>query len=87
VAGASDIEKERARDGLATGDAATTPPYPPFARGGKRRNEIRGNARVAKDQLFISPPQGSLIQLLDLDVLELHFHGRPDVELERDDTA
>ena len=33
--GALDIEKPRARDGLATGGAATTPPKPPLRKGGK----------------------------------------------------
>src|SRR4029077_20337514 len=31
--------------------------------------------------------RGSLFPFLDLDVLELHFHRRSRVELERDDTA
>jgi hypothetical protein len=31
------------------------PPYPPFARGGKGRNEIGMNAQLVQDQLFTSP--------------------------------
>jgi len=38
------------------GGAATTPPNPPFARGGKTRNEIGGNAQLAEALVFISPP-------------------------------
>ena len=31
------------------------PPYPPFARGGKGRNEIGMKAQLVQDQLFTSP--------------------------------
>ena len=37
----------------------TTPPYPPpFARGGKGRNEIGMKVQLVQDQLFTSPAPG-----------------------------
>jgi hypothetical protein len=42
-----------------TGRAGTTPPDPPFARGGKRRNEIGMKAQLVQDQLFTSPGPAS----------------------------
>ncbi len=54
-AGISEIEEQRERDGLVTDGAGTTPPTPPLQGGEKGRNEIRGNAQLANDRLFISP--------------------------------
>src|SRR5271157_590605 len=48
-------EREKAWEDLVTGRAGTTPPCPPFARGGKRRNEIGMKAQLVQDQLFTSP--------------------------------
>jgi hypothetical protein len=42
-------------EGLVIDRAGTTPPDPPFARGGKRRNETGMNARVGQGQLCSMP--------------------------------
>jgi hypothetical protein len=56
--GCERTERERAWEDLVTGRAGTTAPNPPFARGGKRRNEIGMKAQLVQDQLFTSPPFG-----------------------------
>ena len=53
--GCERTERKRAWEDLVTGRAGTTPPNPPFARGGKRRNEIGMKAQLVQDQLFTSP--------------------------------
>ncbi len=53
--GCERTERERAWEDLVTGRAGTTPPNPPFARGGKGRNEIGMKAQLVQDQLFTSP--------------------------------
>ena len=48
------------------------PPYPPFARGGKGRNEIGMNAQLVQDQLFTSPASpcaGSVVDRVSRRVL------------------
>ncbi len=53
--GCERTEREGAWEDLVTRRAETTPPNPPFARGGKRRNETGMEAQLVQDQLFTSP--------------------------------
>ena len=63
--GCERTERERAWEDLVIGRVGTTPPNPPFARGGKMvpppfegekgRNEIGMKAQLVQDQLFTSP--------------------------------
>ncbi len=57
--GCERTEKARAWEDLVTGRAGTTPPNPPFARGGKRRKGIGMKAQHVQDQLFTSPARRS----------------------------
>src|SRR5271157_3753581 len=52
--GCERTKRKRAWEDLVTGRAGTTPPNPPFARGGKGRNEIGMKAQLVQDQLFTS---------------------------------
>ena len=53
--GCERTERERALGRPCDWSCRDHPPYPPFARGGKGRNEIGMKAQLVQDQLFTSP--------------------------------